>query len=197
MILITGAAGFIGSVLAAELNRHGRDDLILCDRLDRSSKWLNLRGLNFQEYVEADELFSTQSHLLDKVDFLFHLGACSSTTETDMRYLMQNNVNFSQKLFHLAVDRELPFVYASSAATYGAGEHGYNDDHALIRQLRPLNPYGYSKQLFDQWVLAQERRPRHWFGLKFFNVYGPQEYHKNEMRSLVHKAYEQDRKSVV
>jgi ADP-L-glycero-D-manno-heptose 6-epimerase len=191
MILITGGAGFIGSVLAATLNLHGRDDIILVDQLDSSSKWLNLRSLRFHDYVESKDLFSNPHNILDKVDFIFHMGACSSTTEMDMAYLMQNNVNFSKELFNIAVTRDIPFIYASSAATYGAGEHGYNDDLATLSLLRPLNPYGYSKQLFDQWVAAQARRPRHWFGLKFFNVFGPQEYHKGEMRSLVHKAYQQ------
>lgn len=191
MILITGAAGFIGSVLASSINLHGRSDLILVDRLDETSKWMNLRSLHYADYISADELFTEGFHKLDKVEFIFHLGACSSTTEKNMDFLMKNNVEFSKKLFELAVDREIPFIYASSAATYGLGESGYSDDHGSIPKLRPLNPYGYSKQVFDQWVLTQERKPRHWFGLKFFNVFGPQEYHKGEMRSLVHKAFEQ------
>jgi ADP-L-glycero-D-manno-heptose 6-epimerase len=191
MILITGAAGFIGSVLAATLNRHGRSDLVLVDRLDESSKWLNLRSLAYAEYIEADELFSCEASKLDTVDFIFHLGACSSTTEKNMRFLMSNNVDCSKRLFEFARLKEIPIVYASSAATYGDGEQGYSDDHGLSAKLRPLNPYGYSKQVFDQWVLNQERKPAHWFGLKFFNVFGPHEYHKGEMRSLVHKAYEQ------
>lgn len=191
MILITGGAGFIGSVLAATLNQHGRDDLIIVDQLDSTSKWLNLRGLRFHEYRESADLFSNTHNILDQVDFIFHLGACSSTTEMNMAYLMQNNVDFSKQLFLHAVNRNIPIVYASSAATYGAGEQGYSDDQATMSLLRPLNPYGYSKQLFDQWVMKQERKPSHWFGLKFFNVFGPQEYHKGEMRSLVHKAYEQ------
>jgi ADP-L-glycero-D-manno-heptose 6-epimerase len=191
MILITGGAGFIGSVLAATLNLHGRDDLIIVDQLDSTSKWMNLRGLRYQEYLESKDLLSSPNNILDKVEFIFHLGACSSTTEMNMAYLMENNVNYSKSLFNIAVTRDIPIVYASSAATYGAGEHGYSEDLATLNLLRPLNPYGYSKQVFDQWVVALDRRPRHWFGLKFFNVFGPQEYHKGEMRSLVHKAYEQ------
>lgn len=191
MILITGAAGFIGSALVAELNKLGRTDLVLVDRLDKSSKWMNLRALKFNEYIDADDLMTARKTVLDRVDFVFHLGACSSTTELDMNFLMKNNVNYSQDLFIFATEKSIPIVYASSAATYGAGENGYDDSHELVESLRPLNPYGYSKQYFDQWVLARDRRPDHWFGVKFFNVFGPQEYHKEEMRSLVHKSFQQ------
>lgn len=119
------------------------------------------------------------------------MGACSATTEKDMDYLMENNVDYSKMLFSFATEENIPIVYASSAATYGLGEHGYSDQHEKIKKLRPLNRYGYSKQIFDEWVLRQEQKPKHWFGVKFFNVYGPNEYHKNDMRSLVHKAFHQ------
>ncbi len=191
MILITGAAGFIGSALVAELNKLGRKDLVLVDRLDKTSKWMNLRALHYSEYIDADELMTVKRTILDRVDFIFHLGACSSTTELDMNFLMKNNVQYSQDLFLHATEKSIPIVYASSAATYGAGEHGYDDSHELVDHLRPLNPYGYSKQYFDQWVLSRDRKPTHWFGVKFFNVFGPHEYHKEEMRSLVHKAFQQ------
>ncbi len=191
MILVTGGAGFIGSLLIAELNKIGREDIILVDRLRDTEKWKNLNGLKYENYIHADEFFDGQEDLYPEIDFIFHMGASSSTTVTDMDYLMYNNVNYSKNLYDLAVQNQAPFIYASSAATYGAGENGYDDDHGKIRKLRPLNPYGYSKQLFDEWVIRQTRKPPLWLGLKFFNVFGPNEYHKESMRSLVHKAFEQ------
>lgn len=192
MILVTGAAGFIGSVLIKELNLKGREDLILVDRLGSDEKWKNLRGKTFIEYIHADELFSgAWDEVLTGVSAIYHLGACSSTTERDMDFLMENNVNFSKNLFDLAIERDLPIIYASSAATYGGIEEGFDDEHGKISTLRPLNAYGYSKQLFDEWVMKLEKLPTKWYGIKFFNVFGPNEYHKEEMRSLVHKAYGQ------
>lgn len=192
MILLTGGAGFIGSVLLRELNRIGLTDVVVVDRLRDGSKWLNLRGLKFKEYILADELFDGEhDEVLNEISTIFHMGACSATTEKDVDYLMKNNVVYSQNLFHIALNRDIPFIYASSAATYGAGEFGYDDNEKEIGKLMPLNPYGWSKQLFDEWVLAQEQKPTKWFGVKFFNVYGPNEYHKGEMRSLVHKAFGQ------
>lgn len=190
MILLTGGAGFIGSVLLKELNKLGRRDILVVDRLRNSPKWLNLRGGQFAHYIHADELFLPEnSAWLSKVRSIYHMGACSATTEMDMDYLMKNNVEYSKKLFRFASDRKIPMVYASSAATYGAGEQGYNDDETKIHALRPLNPYGYSKQLFDEWVLTQKKTPYTWFGVKFFNVYGPNEYHKFTMRSVVYKSF--------
>ena len=192
MILITGGAGFIGSVLAKELNILGHKDLVIVDKLEDSSKWKNLRGIKYLEYIHADELFNGDyDDLIAETDLVFHLGACSSTTEKNMDFLMKNNVAYTQALFRFAATKNIPFIYASSAATYGAGENGYDDLHSGISELMPLNPYGYSKQVVDEWVLAEENKPEHWFGLKFFNVYGPNEYHKEEMRSLVHKSFEQ------
>lgn len=189
MILITGAAGFIGSVLVKELNLKGREDLILVDRLGTDEKWKNLRGKSFIEYINADELFTgAWDEVLAGITEIYHLGACSSTTERDVDFLMENNVNYSKNLFDLAVERDLPIIYASSAATYGGIEEGFDDDHDKITTLRPLNAYGYSKQLFDEWVLKLEKTPSTWYGIKFFNVFGPNEYHKEEMRSLVHKS---------
>lgn len=190
MILLTGGAGFIGSVLLKELNKLGRHDILVVDRLRNSSKWLNLRGGQFAHYIYADELFLPEnSTWLSKVRCIYHMGACSATTEMDMDYLMKNNVEYSKKLFRFAADRKIPMIYASSAATYGAGEQGYSDDESKISNLRPLNPYGYSKQLFDEWVLTQKKTPYVWFGVKFFNVYGPNEYHKLTMRSVVYKSF--------
>lgn len=194
MILITGAAGFIGSVLVKELNLKGREDIILVDRLASDDKWKNLRGKSFIDYIHADELFSgLWDEVLAGITEIYHLGACSSTTERNMDYLMENNVNFSKYLYELAVEKDLPIIYASSAATYGALESGFDDSHDKVKGLRPLNAYGYSKQLFDEWVMKTEKRPSRWYGIKFFNVFGPNEYHKNDMRSLVHKAFGQIR----
>jgi ADP-L-glycero-D-manno-heptose 6-epimerase len=192
MILITGGAGFIGSVLARELNKLGHTDLVIVDKLEASSKWKNLRGIKYNDYIHADELFSGDyDDLIAETDLIFHMGACSSTTEKNMDFLMKNNVAYTQALFRFAATKNIPFIYASSAATYGDGELGYSDDHDKVPELMPLNPYGYSKQLVDEWVLREGSKPDHWFGLKFFNVFGPNEYHKEDMRSLVHKSYEQ------
>lgn len=192
MILITGGAGFIGSVLAKQLNDLGHTDLVIVDKLEDSTKWKNLRGIKYSDYIHADELFSGDyDDLIAETDLIFHMGACSSTTEKNMDFLMKNNVAYTQALFRFAATKNIPFIYASSAATYGDGELGYSDDHEMIANLMPLNPYGYSKQLVDEWVLREESRPDHWYGLKFFNVFGPNEYHKEDMRSLVHKSFEQ------
>lgn len=188
MILVTGGAGFIGSVLVKELNKIGRTDIIIIDRLRDTLKWKNLRGLKFDRFIHAEDIFEAD---LDDLDGIFHMGACSATTELDMDFLFDNNVEYSQMLFDVATNLNIPFIYASSAATYGDGELGYSDDHAKIDSYIPLNRYGYSKSFFDQWVLRQEEKPELWFGLKFFNVYGPNEYHKGSMRSMVNKSYEQ------
>ena len=195
MILVTGAAGFIGSVLVSELNKRGREDILISDRLGESDSWKNLVGLKYYDYIHADSLLAPENlEIFKSISFIFHMGACSSTLERDMDYLMSNNFHYSQALFELATDCEIPFIYASSAATYGDGEGGYSDQHELIKALKPLNQYGYSKQLMDEWVLKQEETPPWWYGIKFFNVFGPNEYHKGEMRSLVHKAYGQIQK---
>lgn len=192
MILVTGGAGFIGSVLAKTLNLLGHTDLVIVDKLEDSTKWKNLRGVKYIDYIHADELFSGEyDDLIAETDLIFHMGACSSTTEKNMDFLMKNNVAYSQALFRFAATKNIPFIYASSAATYGDGEQGYSDDHVGLFELMPMNPYGYSKQLFDEWVLKEDKKPDHWFGFKFFNVFGPNEYHKEDMRSLVHKAFEQ------
>lgn len=196
MILITGGAGFIGSVLAKTLNHLGHTDLVIVDKLEDSVKWKNLRGIKYLDYIHADELFAGDyDDLIAETDLIFHMGACSATTEKNMDFLMKNNVAYTQALFRFAATKNIPFIYASSAATYGEGELGYSDAHEKIPALMPLNPYGYSKQLVDEWILKEEKKPDHWFGLKFFNVYGPNEYHKEDMRSLVHKSFEQIKSS--
>lgn len=192
MILLTGGAGFIGSVLCKYLNSIGEDDILIVDELGSDEKWKNLRGLKFSDYLHKDELFQDENQfLLNRVSAIFHMGACSSTTERDVDFLIKNNWEYSKKLFTLASQNNIPFIYASSAATYGDGALGYEDDHSKISHLRPLNAYGYSKQLFDEWVLNQKRFPKFWIGLKFFNVFGPNEYHKDSMMSLVCKAFSQ------
>lgn len=192
MILVTGGAGFIGSVLAGQLNERGNENLVIVDRLESDEKWRNLQGKKFEEYIHADQLFLEENEaILGEIKAIFHMGACSSTTERNLDFLMDNNFYYSRALFTLAADLDIPFIYASSAATYGDGELGYDDDHAKMGSFRPLNAYGYSKQLFDEWVLRQEKKPSHWFGVKFFNVFGPNEYHKEEMSSLVFKGFHQ------
>ncbi len=191
MILVTGGAGFIGSVLVKELNNRGRKDIWVVDRLESDEKWRNLQGLEFEEYIHADELFSLDSDFWDAITQIYHIGACSSTTERNMDFLWENNVRYSQELFHMATLKDIPIAYASSAATYGDGQQGYSDDHNGVKNLRPLNGYGFSKQYVDKWILERESRPSFWFGLKFFNVFGPNEYHKGDMRSLVHKGFGQ------
>jgi len=194
MIIVTGGAGFIGSALVAGLNARGIDDVLIVDILGRDEKWKNLRGLRFIDYVEADEFFDMLAG--DRIDWpieaIFHLGACSSTTESDASYLLRNNYNYSKLLAGFAADHDIRFVYASSAATYGDGSQGFVDDETRLQTLRPLNMYGYSKHLFDLWARRSGLLERI-VGLKYFNVFGPNEYHKGPMRSFVHKAYEQIR----
>lgn len=190
-ILLTGGAGFIGSALLWELNRRGCEQVVVADRLEESEKWRNLVPLRFEDYLEADDLLpALERQALGRFDLVLHLGACSSTTETDASYLVRNNYEFSKSLARWAVREGARFVYASSAATYGAGEGGMSDadpsPNALAR-LRPLNMYGYSKQLFDLWA-ARDGLFDRIVGLKFFNVFGPNEAHKGEMRSLLAKA---------
>lgn len=191
-VLVTGGAGFIGSALVWELNRRGCDNVIIADFLGESEKWRNLVPLRYQDYCEADDLFlKLFDDEFGKIDMIFHLGACSDTTETDAAYLVHNNFEFTKDLAEFALENNIRFVYASSAATYGEGELGMSDDHDVdLNALRPLNMYGYSKQMFD---LYAERQG--WLkmivGLKYFNVFGPNENHKGDMRSLVNKAYAQ------
>lgn len=193
-VLITGGAGFIGSALAWDLNRRGCERIVICDRLGRSEKWRNLVPLRFEEYIESEDLIaSLERGALGSFDLVLHMGACSSTTETDAAYLVRNNYEFSRELALWSLDHDARFLYASSAATYGLGEAGMDDADAspeALSKLRPLNMYGYSKLLFDKWLANRGLMDRV-VGLKFFNIYGPNEAHKGDMRSVVAKSVPQ------
>ena len=194
MIVITGGAGFIGSVLAAQLNQAGRSDLVIVDRFGTGEKWRNIAKRDFFEIVPIEGLFGWLDRFGDQVEAVFHLGANSSTTATDADEIIANNLNYSIALWRWCAGAGKRLIYASSAATYGGGTAGF-DDHggiADLKRLQPLNLYGWSKHAFDLWALreaAAGRAPPLWIGLKFFNVFGPNEYHKGEMMSLVAKNY--------
>ena len=190
-VLVTGGAGFIGSALVWALNRRGCDDIVVCDRLGTDEKWRNLAPLRFAEFIEADDLLARlNSGALGKFNLVLHMGACSSTTERDAGFLFRNNFEFTRDLAEWSLVKKVRFVYASSAATYGDGSAGMEDDDAKLGTLRPLNMYGYSKHLFD---LHAKRAGflDDIVGLKYFNVFGPNEDHKGDMRSLVHKSFAQ------
>ncbi|MFO1483123.1 MAG: ADP-glyceromanno-heptose 6-epimerase [Verrucomicrobiaceae bacterium] len=189
-ILVTGGAGFIGSALVWELNRRGCENIVVCDRLSTDEKWKNLVPLKFSDYIDGNDLLQrvlSAPEKLGRFDLILHLGACSATTERDADYLMRNNFEFTKQLCLWSLANQTRFVYASSAATYGDGAHGMNDQDPDIHKLRPLNMYGYSKHLFDLHAQREGWLPKI-VGLKYFNVYGPNEDHKADMRSLVHKA---------
>ena len=195
MIIITGAAGFIGSCLIQKLNDEGFYDLVLVDDFSNQEKNRNFEGKRFSKQVER-EIFPAwliANQLL--VQFIFHIGARTDTTESDVDLFNRLNLDYSKSIWNICVEFGLPFVYASSAATYGLGEQGYNDDESKISVLKPLNPYGDSKNDFDKWAIAQERKPYFWAGLKFFNVYGPNEYHKGRMASVIFHTFNQIRKT--
>lgn len=193
MIVITGGAGFIGSCLAAYLNREGENDILIVDNLNSSKKWLNLVGLDFKAYEHKKDFINNINKDADsygKIRAVFHMGACSSTTETDADYLFSNNVRFSEELLNWSLSRQARFIYASSAATYGDGEQGFDDNVDFLKKLKPINRYGYSKHFFDL-SLKREGLFSQVAGLKFFNVFGPNEYHKQDMASVIFKAYHQ------
>jgi len=197
MWIVTGGAGFIGSVLLWKLNQEGHDNMVVVDRLESSEKWKNLRARRFADYLEADDfLLRLEAHAFKGVEGIVHLGANSSTTETNASHLIQNNFDYTKRLALWCLAKKKRFVYASSAATYGDGRFGYSTDRETTERIQPLNMYGYSKQLFDVWALRQGVLPK-MVGIKFFNIYGPNEYHKGDMRSVVAKAYEQIRKEGV
>jgi ADP-L-glycero-D-manno-heptose 6-epimerase len=193
MIVVTGAAGFIGSCLIAELLEQGWQDIVAVDDFSRADKAPNLHGKQLTAKVHRDDFFTWLAENERFVQFIFHLGARTDTTEFNKAIFDELNVRYSQRMWEACVQYGIPLVYASSAATYGGGELGYADDHALIPRLKPLNPYGESKNTFDQWALRQEKQPYFWAGLKFFNVYGPNEYHKGRMASVVFHGFNQAR----
>lgn len=192
MIVVTGGAGFIGSALIWKLNEEGVKDILVVDDLDTSDKWRNLVNRHFADYLDHAEFLEKikADALPGNIDALVHMGACSATTERDSHYLMQNNYQYTRRLADWAISRKARFIYASSGATYGDGSLGYSDSDETTIRLKPLNMYGYSKHLFDLWVL-RSGAVNHLAGLKFFNVFGPNEYHKDEMRSVAHKAWGQ------
>ena len=195
LIVLTGAAGFIGSALLGQLNRDKHSRIVIVDDFSRVEKSANLSDKVFEEKVDRDEFLDWFREKAKLVGFVYHIGARTDTTEFDERIFDKLNLGYSKGIWSICVDHQIPLVYASSAATYGDGSSGYEDDHAGLAALHPLNPYGRSKQEFDRWVLKQPKQPPFWAGLKFFNVYGPNEYHKGRMASVIFHAFHQIRKN--
>ena len=191
MIVVTGAAGFIGSCLVSKLNQVGFEDIVVVDNFSNSEKNKNLEGKKISAKVDRNEFFPWLEENQKLVQFIFHIGARTDTTEFDVSIFDELNVGYTKQLWKTCAKHGLPLVYASSAATYGLGEFGYEDNHEVIEKLKPLNPYGDSKNDFGKWALAQEEKPYFWVGLKFFNVYGPNEFHKARMASVIFHAYNQ------
>jgi ADP-L-glycero-D-manno-heptose 6-epimerase len=191
MIIVTGANGFIGSVMVWELNRKGITDIVCVDSIGRDVRNV-LKHRKYSQFLLKNELwpFLQTKEAMEKVTWIIHMGACSTTTETNKEFLWENNTEYTQRIFEWCTKNRKGLIYASSAATYGAGENGF-DDQTDPEILRPLNLYGESKVAFDRWALKQTATPPHWYGLKFFNVFGPNEYHKGDMASVVYKAYHQ------
>jgi len=191
-IVVTGAAGFIGSGMISFLNRsYPKKSIVAVDDFSSEDKNKNLKGKNIHEFVNRDKFIAKDSFDFNDVELIVHLGARTDTTEMDIDIFNNLNLNYSKSVWKIAVENNIPLIYASSAATYGAGELGYVDDESIIPELKPLNPYGESKNEFDKWVLEQEEKPPFWAGLKFFNVFGPNEYHKGRMASVIFHAFNQ------
>ena len=192
MIIVTGGAGFIGSCIVRTLNDLGMEDIIIVDHIKESDKWMNMRNKRYLEYINRDDFLQRLPEFSGKVTHIIHMGACSATTERDFDFLYQNNFEYTKKLWNYCAEQEISFIYASSAATYGDGSQGF-DDMQDIKGLMPLNGYGYSKQLFDLWaekeIIAGNKMPKQHVGFKFFNVYGPNEYFKGNMASVIFHTY--------
>jgi ADP-L-glycero-D-manno-heptose 6-epimerase len=191
MIIITGAAGFIGSNFVGKLNNDGIKDIVIVDDFSSSLKNRNIVNKTYLNKIDRDYLFDWLDKNWRQVDFIIHVGARTDTTESDKRIFDRLNLGYSKLVWNCCVRYNVPLIYASSAATYGLGEHGFDDNHEMVERLKPLNLYGESKNEFDKWVLKQKTAPPYWAGLKFFNVYGPNEYHKGRMSSVVFHAYNQ------
>jgi ADP-L-glycero-D-manno-heptose 6-epimerase len=189
MIVLTGGAGFIGSNILKMLNDSGLNDVVIVDNIASTDKWKNLAGKKYAEYIHKNDFLQKLSQFKD-ISHIIHIGACSSTTEKDFDYLYKNNFEYTKALWQFCAEIEISFIYASSAATYGNGKNGFSDTCDL-NTLQPLNGYGYSKHIFDLWAENQAKKPMQYVGLKFFNVYGPNEYHKGTMASVIYHGYKQ------
>jgi ADP-L-glycero-D-manno-heptose 6-epimerase len=195
MIVVTGAAGFIGSCLVSRLNKAGYTDIVVVDDFSRKEKAKNLEGKMILAKVGRTDFIKWLADFGNEVEFIFHIGARTDTTEFNTAIFDELNLNYSKAVWNASIEFNIPLVYASSAATYGLGEFGYKDDHELVSRLKPLNPYGDSKNDFDKWILQQNVQPPFWAGLKFFNVYGPNENHKGRMASVIFHAFHQINKT--
>lgn len=195
MIIVTGAAGFIGSCLVRRLNSENFNAIVAVDKFDNARKNKNLEGTRIRERIDRDQFPDWLRHNYETVEFIFHIGARTDTAEMDVALFEKLNTQYTKNVWALCIQYQIPLVYASSAATYGLGEQGYDDNETTIPQLKPLNPYGQSKQDFDVWALQQNEKPFFWAGLKFFNVYGPNEYHKGRMASVIWHAFQQINKT--
>ncbi len=192
MVIVTGAAGFIGSCIVSKLNNEGIRNIVVSDDFRKREKERNLLGKLFYQEVPREDLHKWIEENANITDFIIHIGARTDTTEFNKEIFDRLNLHYTQRLWELCVRKNIPIIYASSAATYGLGEFGYDDeDESIIEKLKPLNPYGDSKNDFDKWALKQDKKPPYWVGLKFFNVYGPNEYHKGRMASVIFHAYNQ------
>lgn len=191
MIIVTGAAGFIGSCFVRKLNDEGYYDLVLVDDFSREDKTNNLSDKKYSQKVDRKDFLGWIEENNNQIEIIFHIGARTDTAEFNWEIMDELNLSYTKQVWNLCVKHGLPLVYASSAATYGLGEHGFDDKHELSEVLEPLNEYGRSKNEFDKWALKQEKQPYFWAGLKFFNVYGPNEYHKKRMASVIYHAYNQ------
>lgn len=191
MIVVTGAAGFIGSCMISKLNENGINDIVIVDDFSNINKNKNLESKIFSEKVHRNDFFSWLDKHHTNIDFVIHIGARTDTAEFNIAIFDELNLNYSKKMWQDCSTYQIPLIYASSAATYGMGEFGYIDNHSIVPKLKPLNPYGESKNNFDKWALQQETQPPFWAGLKFFNVYGPNEFHKSRMASVIFHTFNQ------